>query len=45
MLEWGGGGVVTVVNIERKALEEGRVPPGPVPDEPAPEVAWLPMKA
>ncbi|CCC82476.1 hypothetical protein [Thermoproteus tenax] len=25
--------------------EEGRAPPGPMPDEPAPEVSWMPMKA
>ncbi|CCC81818.1 hypothetical protein [Thermoproteus tenax] len=28
-----------------KAPEEGRVPPGPMPNEPTPGVAWLPMKA
>ncbi|ABL88240.1 transposase, IS605 OrfB family [Pyrobaculum islandicum DSM 4184] len=42
--EWGRD-VAAVINIERRALEEGRVPPGPMPDDPMPEVAWLPMGA
>ncbi|WP_053240391.1 zinc ribbon domain-containing protein [Pyrobaculum islandicum] len=37
--EWGRD-VAAVINIEKRALKEGRVPPGPTP-----EVAWLPMKA
>ncbi|ADV65434.1 RNA-guided endonuclease InsQ/TnpB family protein [Desulfurococcus mucosus] len=44
----GGRDIAAVMNIERRALEklaEGRVPFGPMPSEPTPEVAWLPMRA
>ncbi|WP_280531759.1 hypothetical protein [Pyrobaculum islandicum] len=34
-----------MVNIERRVLKEGRVPPGPMPNDPTPEVSWIPMKA
>ncbi|ABL88493.1 hypothetical protein Pisl_1330 [Pyrobaculum islandicum DSM 4184] len=40
-----GCDVVAIANIERRALAEGRVPSGPMPDNPAPETVWLPMKA
>ncbi|WP_245521951.1 transposase [Pyrobaculum neutrophilum] len=44
----GGRDVAAVINIERRALEvleEGRVSPGPMPDDPTPEVSWIPMTA
>ncbi|ABL87317.1 transposase, IS605 OrfB family [Pyrobaculum islandicum DSM 4184] len=41
----GGRDVAAVINIERRALEEGRVPPGPMPNDPTPEVSWIPMTA
>lgn len=37
--EWEGD-AAAVINIEKRALNEGRMPPGPTP-----EVAWLPMGA
>ncbi|ABL88833.1 hypothetical protein Pisl_1681 [Pyrobaculum islandicum DSM 4184] len=43
-----GRDVAAVINIEKRALEvlkEGRVPPGPMPNDPTPEVSWMPMKA
>ncbi|WP_245521960.1 transposase [Pyrobaculum neutrophilum] len=41
----GGRDVAAVINIERRALEEGRVPSGPMPGGPTPEASWLPMTA